>query len=542
MKQKIWQIQNIQKKLDVIDVLLENRGLKTKKQKQEFFKPVQPAKLSLQDLGISKLEMSKAVKRIKKAKKNKEFVIIYGDYDADGITAIAILWEALYGEGIDVLPYVPDRFSEGYGINSKVVELLKKSKDKELKLVITVDNGIVANGDIERINKLGIDVIVTDHHQKGRTKPKALAVVHTTKISGSGLAWILAREVSKSLKGLELAAIGTIADQMALTDANRSFAKYGLEELNKTKRLGLKELIEQAGLKMGNLGTYEINYMVAPRINSMGRLKHGLDSLRLLCAKNKEKARVLARLVSETNLERQKIVDEVIGRVRARVEEFSSGIIFLSHESYHEGVIGLAAGKLVEEFWRPAIVVCRGEKISKGSARSIPGFNIIETIGKYEGMLVSGGGHPMAAGFTIETTKLEEFYEKLNEAAKPLLTDEVLSRKLKIDCEIKFDLIDWELVKKIKQFEPNGIGNPEPTFLSKEVDVVGTRLLGKDQKHLKLKLKQGKKFFDAIGFGMGSTYAKLKPGSKVDVVYALEENVWNGTKSLQLRMRDLSWN
>ncbi len=222
MKKKEWEITNTSKK-DVIDILLTNRGLKTKSEKQAFLIPVHPTDIKLKDLGISSLEVTKAIKRIKLAKKNQEEVIIYGDYDADGVTATAIIWEALNKFGLHVLPYIPDRFKEGYGINTKSVTKLKEEKP-QLKLIITVDNGIVANEAIKAVNKLGIDVIVTDHHTPNKTRPKALAIIHTTQIAGSAVAWVLDRELGFS-DGLELTAIGTIADQMPLTNINRSFAK-----------------------------------------------------------------------------------------------------------------------------------------------------------------------------------------------------------------------------------------------------------------------------------------------------------------------------
>ena len=533
---KTWEVLS-EKGVDVIDSLLKNRGLKTKKEQEEFFNPTNPNDLTLKELEISEVEMKKAIKRLKLAKKTREKVIVYGDYDADGVTATAIVWEALHKFGLDVLPYIPDRFKEGYGINAKSVEKIKE-KSPSLKLIVTVDNGIVASSEISKINKMGIDVIVSDHHAPDKNKPKVSAIIHTSKIAGSAVAWILARETG-SKTGLELAAIGTIADQMPLTHANRSFAKYGLVELRNTKRAGLIELMRQAAVKIPEVGTYEVNYIIAPRINSMGRLAHAIDSLRLLCVKDGTRARELAQLVTKTNLERQKVVDEVVISVREKARKLPDGIIFLSDESYHEGVIGLAAGRLVEEFWRPAIVISVGAEFSKGSARSISGFNIVEAIREHADLLVAHGGHTMAAGFTIETAKLTEFEKRIREAAKKTLTAEVLNRKLKIDSELDFKLIDWELAEKLKEFEPSGLGNPTPIFASLKVEVSDVRLLGTEKKHLKLKLKKDGKLIDAIGFGMGESFKDLKKEDKVDVAYSVDENVWNGVKSLQLKIKDL---
>jgi single-stranded-DNA-specific exonuclease len=532
----------------IVTKLLKNRGIKTKKDKEEFFSPVKPEKISLRDLGIKKPALVKAIKRIEKAKDNKEKVIIYGDYDADGICATAILWECLYSLGIDALPYIPERFSEGYGIKGKSVKELKK-KYSGLGLVITVDNGIVAKGAVEKVNKLGIDVIVTDHHQKGKKLPKAHSIIHTVNTSGSAISWIFARELRRHFKhqqsyfpgnGLELVAIGTIADQIPLIGVNRSFAKFGLEALNATQRVGLLELFKEARVEKGSIGSYTVGFIIAPRINAMGRMKHAIDSLRLLCTKSPDKAKGLANYLGKTNAERQKIVDEVVVHARESVD-ISAGkdMIVISHEKYHEGVIGLAAAKLVDEFWRPAIVLSRGKRISKASARSIPGFNIIEAIRKFDSLLEDGGGHPMAAGFSIKTDKIDDFSKKIQEESAKMLTESILTPELKIDMEIGFDQIKYDLVRKLKEFEPVGLGNPTPSFVTKRVKVQDARLVGSARKHLKLSLEKDGKSFGAIGFGLGEDFGSLSRGSIIDTVYSVEENYWNGDVNIQLKIKDI---
>jgi single-stranded-DNA-specific exonuclease len=533
---------------EIAGVLLNNRGIKTPKQKKEFLNPISPDKIKIKDLGVSSTSLKKAVKRIQKAKKNKESVIVYGDYDADGITATAIMWETLHSLGLDVLPHIPDRFEEGYGINALSVENLK-SKTPNLKLIVTVDNGIVAHEGIKKAKELGIDVIITDHHQRGKTSPGSFATIYTDKISGSGVAWIFARELCKlfhlslisSRSKLELAAIGTIADQMPLVGFNRSIVKFGLADLARTKRPGLLALFRQSGLiggkPVGQIGTYEVNYVIAPRINAMGRLKNGIDSLRLLCTTKKDKADGLSRILGRTNLERQKIVDDVVVLARSSVSD--QKVIVVAGENYHEGVIGLAAGKLVEEFYRPAIVFSKKEGISKASARSISGFNIIEAIRLLPDFLIEGGGHPMAAGFSIETSKIETFAKEINKVADKLLTADILEKKLKIDCKINFDQIDYNLYDSLKQFEPFGLGNPAPTFMTEDVEVLDARTVGRESKHLKLRLKQNGYIFDSILFGGGEIYSKLTRNTKIDIVYLVEENAWNGNKSLQLKIKDV---
>jgi single-stranded-DNA-specific exonuclease len=531
----------------LINVLLENRGIKDSK---EFFNPTDPEKITLKSIGVKEDEVKKAIERVKKAKKNKEQVIIYGDYDADGITATAIMWESLHSIGLDVLPHIPDRFEEGYGINAESVKNLE-SKIPDLKLIITVDNGVVGYNGIETANKLGIDVIIVDHHQRGKKLPDALSLIHTDKVCGSALAWFFARELLEKVgplsqgsgliktveDKLELAAIGTVADQMPLMGINRSIVKYGLEKLNSTKRPGLRAILESS--KVENVGTYEINYIIAPRINAMGRLAQGIDSLRLLCTTKLSRAKELSELLNKTNLERQKIVDQVVIHALGESKGKSvPSIIVLANETYHEGVIGLAAGKLVEEFYRPAIVFSTKGNISKASARSISGFNIIEAI-RAVNMHLEGGGHPMAAGFSIETEKISIFSKEINKYADKILTDELLARKLKIDCVMNFNLINFKLVEEIKKFEPTGLGNPTPTFISKNVEVVGVRTVGREAKHLKFKLKKDGQIFDSIFFGGGENYSKLSLGSKIDIAFQIEENLWNGNRSIQLMIRDI---
>ena len=521
-----WEIL-AKKNKNIVKTLLKNRGIENEK---EFFDPKIPEKLD----GV---KFDKALERIKQAKKNKEKVIVYGDYDADGICATAIMWEALYGFGLDVLPHIPDRFDEGYGLNAKTVHNLKL-KIENLKLIVTVDNGIVAYEGIKKAKELGIDVIVVDHHQKGKLLPSAYCLIHSVLVSGSALAYFFAKELitdhQSPITSLELAAIGTIADQMPLTGVNRSLVKHGLKELENSKRLGLRALFE--GAKIESVGTYEVNYMIAPRINAMGRISHGLDSLRLLCTKSPQKAKELSMVLGRTNFDRQKIVDEVVLHARGKVTD--QKIIILAHESYHEGVIGLAAGKLVEEFYRPAIVLSKKGDVSKASARSISGFNIIEAIRETD-LILEGGGHPMAAGFSIETSKIEIFSQKINKIADELLTDELLERKLKIDTELDFKEINPELVERIKTFEPFGLGNPTPTFMSKNVEVIEARPVGRDGSHLKLKLKQNSIEFDAIWFNASTDHRSPMTDHQVDVVYQIEDNTWNNHKSLQLKIKDI---
>lgn len=535
---KKWEIlsdKKVKKEDEIIAALLKNRNIKPGKEEKEFFSPTNPAKISLESLGVNSIQIKKAVERIKKAKKNNENVIVYGDYDADGICATAIMWETLHNFGLNVLPFIPDRFADGYGIKADTVKKLKET-DPKLTLIITVDNGIVGYEGVNTAGKLGIDVIVVDHHTKGDKKLDAYGIIHSVVTSGSGLSWFFAKEIGAAPGTLELAAIGTLADQLPLVDVNRSIVKYGLSDLNITKRPGLLALFKEAGIE--EIGTYEIGYIIAPRINAMGRLKNGLESLRLLCTKDRAKAEVIAKNVGSTNTERQKIVEEVILLARKSVTD--QKVIVISGDNYHEGVIGLAAGRLVEEFYRPAIVISKNGKSAKASARSVAGFNIIEAI-KSVSLHTEGGGHPMAAGFSIEVSNIEKFTTEINKFADKILTEDVLERKLKIDLELSFDSLSYSLVECLKAFEPTGLGNPGATFVSNHVEVINIKPVGREARHLKMKLKQDEHVFDSIFFGGGENYSDVPVSSKIDVAYSLEENIWNGNVSLQLRVRDIKF-
>ncbi len=407
----------------------------------------------------------------------------------------------------------------------------------------------MANKAVSKANKLGIDVIITDHHKKGKTIPKAFALIHTTKIGGAAVAWIFAREIRKKLRiseskfeigdGLDLAAIGTIADQIPLLGPNRSFVKYGLTALNKTVRPGLLSLYKEASIKRGAIGIYTIGYIVAPRINAMGRLQHAMGALRLLCTKNTAQAEEFAHFLGKTNNERQKIVEEVTIHAINAVKETMETSILVIHESYHEGVIGLAASRLVEKYYKPTIVISRGEEVSKASARSIPGFNMIDTLQKLDKLLIEVGGHPMAAGFSIKTDNVDKFAKEFDKETKLALNEELLRKRLDIDLELDFNLLTKKLAETIATFEPTGSGNSAPVFVTKEVTVVDARAVGKTGTHLKLRLQENGKVFDSIAFGFGYLSPKLAPGSLIDIAYNLEENEWNGRTNLQLNAKDI---
>lgn len=513
---------------DIIGILLKNRGVTS-----QFLHPPEPYTLNAKDVGIHEASLKKAITRIKKAIKNKESIVVYADYDADGITAGAIMWETIHALGGVVMPYIPHRVEEGYGLSVKGIDAVRAQYDPAL--IITVDHGITAREKVAYAKSLGIDVIVTDHHVKPEKLPDC-TIVHTTQLCGAGVSWFVASSLSRGDDKLELAAIGTIADLVPLTGANRSIVKYGLKQLNQTRRVGLLALLRDTGLTLGELTTYDVSHVLAPRLNAMGRLVHAMDALRLLCTHQEDKAMLLARTLGLTNKERQQLTMQTTQHALEKTKGMSvPKLLFVAHETYNPGVIGLVAGKLVEEYYRPAIVISQGEEISKGSARSIAGFNIIDAIKNFSDLLVDAGGHPMAAGFTVETKNVDVLKSRLEEYTEKHLTEDLLTRELHIDMELPLTAVTSALWKDLRDFEPFGFGSPEPVFATRGVRVEEARLVGADGKHLKLRVSS----FDAIAFGMGDMHAKLKNGTVIDIAYTVDMNVWNGNKKLQLKIKDI---
>jgi single-stranded-DNA-specific exonuclease len=324
--------------------------------------------------------------------------------------------------------------------------------------------------------------------------------------------------------------------QLTLVGVNRNIVKEGLEYLKKSKRLGILALSEISGINLADISVYGIGFGLAPRINAMGRLEHAMDSLRLICTTDLRRSKSLAQTLDDTNNKRRTEVENAYLKAVSKVNSHDNILVSYSQE-YHEGIFGLVASNLVEKYYRPAIVFAVDEKIAKASARSIEGFNIIEAIRELDELIIEGGGHPMAAGFSIYKKNLKIFGKRINELAQEKITEEMLMKTLKIDIFLHFNQINWELVKKINQFNPFGIGNPTPLFLTKEVEVVNSKLVGSEKKHVKLKLKEGGREYDAIAFGMADKFSKNK--SRIDIVYNLAINTWQGVDSIQLTVRDI---
>lgn len=564
--------------------LLYNRGLRTQQQIDGFFNP--DFEGDLHDPFLM-LGVKEAVKRIGKAIKKREKIAVFGDYDCDGVCGTVILKTILEQLGADLSGgvYIPDRIVEGYGLN---IEAIKKLAADQVDLILTVDCGISDVAEIKLAKSLGIDVIVVDHHRLGPKLPPAKVIIDPwqpkdkypfKELSGAGVAFKLVQAlISKSkiknfipseVEGqklkikegwekwlLDLVALATVADCEPLLGENRTLVRYGLIVLAQTKRVGLQELMKVARLNpifeaeslKTNLDTYSLGFILAPRLNAAGRMKHASLAFNLLMAETREEARSLAEEINEQNQQRQKLTDEIVAEIEARIKESLADkerpVIVEIDKNWSPGVVGLVAGKICDRYHRPAIIFKEEAKISRGSARSIPAFDIVEAIGQCAELFKEFGGHPGAAGLSLENKNYPAFKEKINQLARQKLTEEDLIPKIEIDLELRPADINWELFDELARFEPFGDGNERPTFLLKDLEIVNCRLVGSDGKHLKLELKSDKlanKVFRAIGFSLANKNGNngLKIGDKVDVVFELIADEWNGTRNLQLKIIDI---
>ncbi len=548
-----WKISSVLKKTDpkdrhreIISAVAKNRGI-DQSQWKNFINPPHPHQIGLKNSGVKIREAEKAINLINKYKSPDSPIVVFGDYDADGITSTAIIWETLTALGIKSMPFIPNRAKHGYGLSvAGLKEVIEKYNPK---LIIAVDNGVTAIAKTKWAQKQGIKIIIIDHHElTGKTHP-ADALVHTTQLAAAGLSWMfadyLAYKTGKpetTLALLELAAIGTVADQVPLTGPNRSIVKYGIEALRKSKRPGILSLSVAAGLDQASLSTYNIGYHLAPRLNAKGRLEEAIDSLRLLCTNNIIKAEELTKTLSAANSKRQNLTIQSTEKAKSLIndQDLPSAII-LADESFHEGIIGLIAGKMVQQFWRPAIILNRQKEFSKGSGRSIPGFNLIEALRQAEHLLEGVGGHPMAAGFTIKTKNIPEFSKIFDKIAAKKLNPEILNRNLKIDAQILFSDITHELLISLEEFHPLGIGNQAPVFSSEKIKIRQLKIVGKEKQHLKLSLEKDGEVFSAIGFNLGDKIKDIKNGDWVSIVFTPEINSWNGRSRIELKLRDIKF-
>jgi len=500
-------------------------------------------------------EIKKALQRILKAKKNKEKIGIFADYDADGVPGGVLIYEALEKIGFSPSVYIPSR-CEGYGFSKEALNFFEKEK---VSLIIVVDAGTRDFEAIEEANKKNIDVLVFDHHEPGDRLPKAYAIVNPKKkgekypfreLSGAGVAFKLVQALSKYFKidkeflkwSLDLVAISVIFDMVPLLSENRVFAKYGLLILENTRRIGLKELIKISGLKERKMDAFVVGFILGPRINAPSRMYKGRIAFDLLITKDSKKARKLAEILDKINYERQRETERCILEAKEMVKKrklFKKKVILVGSEEWPEGLIGLIASKLKDEFGRPVFVFSRGNKKSKGSARSIDGFHLVEILGELDDLILKGGGHSKAAGIELENEKFELFYNRLLELADDKIKNKDLGPTLNIDGEIDFSEISFNLVNIIKKFSPFGIGNPEPLFLSRNVEVLKVRKVGNNSSHLSFILGKNGNIFKGIYFNGGEHFEKIKIHDFLDIVYALRIDEYLGEPRIELKIEDL---
>lgn len=533
--------------------LLYNRGVTAPEEVRDFLAGGTAGESPFRLRG-----MGKAVARIRHAVRKGEPIAIYGDFDADGMVATALLTQTLEALGARVVPYIPDRADEGYGLN---IPALRRLYRQGIQLVVTVDCGIRAIAEVERARR-GLDLVITDHHSVGEELPPALAVINPKRadcpypfkdLAGVGVAFKLAQALLLSHRQqplrhaevalaeedlLDLVALGTVTDMVPLLGENRSLLTKGLERLNDPQRLGLKALISSAGLKPGEIDATAIGYILGPRLNAAGRIGDAMVSYRLLTTDSPLEAEELARKLEGLNRKRQALTEEALERARERALTMGEEkLVFVADEDFLPGIVGLVAGRLTEEFYRPAVVVELGVEESHGSCRSIPELNITVALDECHDLLSRYGGHAAAAGFTVASENIEALQERLREIAEGELSEVELVPTLPIDAEVRLAEMDWATQAQLEQLEPCGYANPVPLFLSRNVEVRDARAVGAEEKHLKLTLSDGRGIWDAIAFRQGHRIAELPP--RLDIVYSLEVNEWEGRKRLQLNVKDL---
>jgi len=528
--------------------LLINRGIKDELQAQHF---LYGDLTSCHSPSLLK-DIEKAVSRIKKAIQNKEKILIYGDYDVDGITSVALLSLVLNHLKANTTPYIPNRLEEGYGLNENAIKLAKK---KKISLIITTDCGIGAHKEIALANKLGIDVIVTDHHEiKTKKLPEAYAIINPLQsdckypfkhLSGVGLAYKLAQELLKGTsyrveKHLDLVALGTVSDVSIQKGENRILTKWGLKELNNTSRKGIKALKEVVGLRGKSVSCGHIGYILGPRINAMGRIGSPEVALKLLLTEKEEEAKKLASIMNKENRNRQKIeravLKEALEKIEREVNFKDTRAIVLSGSGWHLGVIGIVANRIVDKYYRPAIVIGLESKRGKGSGRSIDGFHLFNAINSCKEYLVDFGGHEGACGLVIEKENIAKFTEKINEIAKEKILDKDLYPTLDVDIRVELSELTEKLIEELELLVPFGPENPRPVFVSNDAYLRSEpRRIAKNG--IKMWVTDDKVTCEAVNFRTQDMEIPTK-GSKINLVYSPSINTWQGVSSLQLDLKD----
>lgn len=538
--------------------ILVNRGIRDQKEADEFIRA------ELDDLvePFTMNGMDRVVARVLKAVRGGEKVLVFGDYDADGITATSLLLLFLKEVGADVTFYIPGRQEEGYGISMPALERISAMG---VSLIITVDCGISSVREVDAATAMGMDVIITDHHEPPEELPRAHAMLNPclkdsgypfTGLAGVGVAMKLVQCVLAGLDGkdkagpgidprlmkyLDIVALGTIADVVPLRGENRILVRHGLKLLKNSSRVGIQQLMDVSLVNKGRFGAGTVGFQLAPRLNASGRLGRAELGVSLLTTDDPDLARDIALELDSLNRERQKIEYDILEEARSMFiggQGQDRNTIVLTSDRWHQGVIGIVASKLVEEFYRPTVLIAMNEDTGKGSARSIPAFHLYEGLEKCSGLIEGYGGHKYAAGLSIKKENLAAFTEMFEDIVTRALEPEDFKPYLRIDDELALDEIDWELYEELSSLSPFGAGNPEPVLQARGLEVMYPKVVGRN--HVKMKLRQHGRSMPAIGFNMGDIYQSLAMERVyLDAAFCLDMNEWQGEKTLQLNIKDI---
>ncbi len=534
----------------ILRQLLYNRGYASEAAARAYLQAQPPFETD----PFRMLGMEQAIARIQRAIAAAETIAIYGDYDVDGVTATALLVQTLEALHAKVRPYIPNRFEEGYGLNKEALTTLQR---EGVSLVITVDCGIRSHEEALHARQIGLDLIITDHHTPGEARLPALAVLNPKQaddtypekdLAGVGIAYKLAQALLASQPRpaelntedlLDLVALGTVADLAPLTGENRALVRQGLRAIAQTQRQGLFSLAAVAETPLASVNATTIGYILGPRLNAAGRLDTALAAYELLITRDARRAAELAQQLHLQNRQRQELTRKIQEEAEALAlaEDPDTLLLFAIHPEFNPGVVGLAAARLVEKFYRPAIVGQISEEVTRCSCRSIPEFHITQALDQCRDLLVRHGGHASAAGFTVRNENLPALQERLKEIASAHLSGQELKPTLYADAELSLADLRPELLKQLESLQPTGYGNPEALFVTRDVRVTRARPVGSEGKHLRLTVTDGWLTFDAIGFQMGHLAPQLP--AQVDILYTFEMNEYNGQRSLQLNLRDL---
>ncbi|HOZ03365.1 MAG TPA: single-stranded-DNA-specific exonuclease RecJ [Candidatus Woesebacteria bacterium] len=553
-----WQLlsQEIPQDLSELqEILLKLRKIEDK---AEFFSPAHPMELKTKQFGFSSQVIKKAMDKLFLARERKTPIVIFGDYDADGICAASILWRVMHELGFAVTPFIPSRLKHGYGLNVTSAQAVLTEHGPQL--IITVDNGIVAFEAVEWLKEQRVEVIITDHHQpewdkQGKERlPNAVAVLQTDQVCGAGVAWLVSKMLVDKIGSefgektqreqlltnqLDLCALATIADQVPLTGFNRSFIFHGLQVLRQTLRPGLLALAAVAGHKVDKVDEGKLGYQLAPRLNALGRLAEGIVGVRLLCTNSRTKAESIAGELNNLNLSRQDLTESALTQAEVQVtEQLSESLLIVYAPNFHEGVIGLVAGRLTEKYHKPAIAIGGEGETLKASARSVVGVNITELIRQVKADLLNVGGHPLAAGFSVHKDNLYIVINKLQELAKTQIDPILLQPKIIAECKLPPSLINIQTAQTLLKFAPFGQGNHQPVFMIEDLELISTQVIGAEGKHLKLALKlssgQQPQLLTALYWHHAHLQDQLEIGAKFSFIAKLEINTWRDRQSLQL--------